>query len=263
MVDDHPPETTPRYERRYATHEEILAGIVHPDHIEINNQIYKELEEGTINLEESKRRHEELLIEVASIDHMTGLDNARSAHYKLARLMEYCQKGGIPLTVIYLDADGLKEVNDKLGHDIGDLVIKSLASAIDEGTRPTDLPVRLVSEEEASRQDTEEEGLEKQKARLGGDEFFSAFPGASLTETEVIFNRVQKIFTSKIALLPINFQEALGRDLSITGGAVQYDSSIDKSAEDFIKRADSAMRFGKEHNKGFLNISAAPTTSSL
>lgn len=257
------PETNPWHERRYATHEEVLVGIVHPDHIEANNKIYQVLEEGTISLEEAKRRHEELLIEVASIDHMTGLDNARSAHFKLARLMEYCQNRGIPLTGIYFDADGLKEVNDRIGHHIGNEVIKSLAAAIDEGTRPTDLSVRLVSEEEASSQDTEEEGLEKQRARLGGDEFFGGFPGASLTEAEIIFNRIQGIFASKIAQLPVNIQEALGRDLRVTGGGVQYDNSIDTSAEDFINRADSAMRFGKENNKGSLNISAIPTTPSL
>lgn len=253
-------ETNPHHERRYATHEEVLAGVVHPNHIEANNKIYQELEKGTINLEEAKRRHEELLIEVASIDHMTGLDNARSAHYKLARLMRYCQEGGIPLVGIYLDADGLKEVNDKLGHDIGDLVIKSLASAIEKGTRSSDLPVRFVSEREASELSSEEQDLEKQKGRLGGDEFFVAYPGANLEEVQIMFERFQSNFKINIAHLPINIQQLLGRELRVTGGAAQYDASVDKSAEDFITRGEAAMRFGKEYGRGSLNISAVPTS---
>lgn len=239
-------------QRRFKEHEQALQKIVRPDHVAINTEIYELLASGGITLDEARKRHESLLIEVASIDHLTGLDNASAANIKLDQMIDYCQEQKIPLVGLYLDTDGLKQLNN-IGHHLGTRAITALAAAIEDETRNTDLQVRLITEQEIQHQSLN--GEARGTARLGGDEFFVVLPGATLKDANVIFNRIQINFrTTTDRDLPEYFN-SFGRRMSVTGGAAKFDPEIDKDSDGFIKRTERAMQHGKESQKGTLVFS--------
>lgn len=249
------PEVTDRQERRFKQHEIALKKILRPDQIEENNSIYARLEAKELSFKEAKLEHEKLLIKVGSQDHMTGLDNAKAAEVKLSDLMEYCQQMGIPLSGIYMDGDGFREINAVLGHNVGDRVIKALAQAVDMGTREeTDLQVRLSTEQKTPAQprENEESGT---PSRLGGDEFFVTLPGANLEETIVVFSRISTIFAAITDENIPEYKQRFGKSMTITGGAVQYNPDLDSNPQEFINRNERALQHGKETQKGILTLS--------
>jgi len=104
-----------------------------------------------------RRRRERGLSELASRDSLTGLWNRRRLEHELERLLGAPQPGtGV---VLLIDLDGFKGVNDALGHDAGDELLRRVARALESSVRRTDLV-----------------------ARLGGDEFALLLPG--MTEDE-------------------------------------------------------------------------------
>src|ERR1700735_1445556 len=84
---------------------------------------------------------------LAALDQLTGLYNRRSGEQRLAEEISRAQRHGRPLTVLLMDLDGLKSVNDKHGHAAGDTVIKSFADRLQRAIRGSDLAVRLGGDE--------------------------------------------------------------------------------------------------------------------
>lgn len=106
-----------------------------------------------------------LLMEQAHLDSLTGLYNR---HYLWAKLQEYARKKQDACLVL-LDLDGLKRVNDHCGHQVGDDVLRKLASFLRQGIRTKDLAFRY-----------------------GGDEFIVIFPDATLKDTQTIIERLRR-----------------------------------------------------------------------
>lgn len=252
-------EAQTRKERKYKQHQLALEKIVRPDHIQANTEIYSHLRSGELTIDEAEHRSEELLVKVASVDHMTGLDNARAADLKLTQLIEYCEQMDISLVGLYLDGDEFREVN-KLGHDLGDLVIKALGQAIGV-VRTTDLQSRLTTEHTTSAQGPEDEKTGTQ-ARLGGDEFFVVLPGATLEDTEDIFSRITAAFATITDNAVPEFREKFGRSITITGGAAQYVGGRDNGPQGFINTCERAMQKGKDTQKGSLTIVNLPAPNT-
>jgi diguanylate cyclase (GGDEF)-like protein/PAS domain S-box-containing protein len=114
------------------------------------------------------RKQMELKLEYLSYhDQLTGLYNRRFFEQELRRLDK---EENLPLTIIMADVNGLKLVNDSLGHAIGDELLKKVAKAIMKGCRATDII-----------------------ARLGGDEFVILLPNTGTYETEQILKRIKSI----------------------------------------------------------------------
>ena len=93
-----------------------------------------------------ERRNERLALE-ASTDVLTGLSNRRAWNNFLASEEERCSRYGHPAAVLVVDLDGLKEVNDSLGHAAGDLMLERAAKALRKAARETDLVSRLGGDE--------------------------------------------------------------------------------------------------------------------
>ena len=92
---------------------------------------------------ESLAKVETLASEVyklAALDQLTGLYNRRSGEQRLAQEISRAQRHGRPLTVLLMDLDGLKLINDRHGHAAGDTVLKGFADRLQRAIRGSDLP---------------------------------------------------------------------------------------------------------------------------
>jgi two-component system cell cycle response regulator len=86
-------------------------------------------------------------IEMALFDALTGLNNRRFLERRLPAMIETARLRGAALTMMVLDIDHFKRVNDTYGHDVGDLVLKGFGAQLQEIVRGGDLLCRLGGEE--------------------------------------------------------------------------------------------------------------------
>jgi diguanylate cyclase (GGDEF)-like protein len=114
-----------------------------------------------------KQDHSDILRNLAMIDPLTGLYNRRYAEQRLAAEVARSKRRGHPLTVLTLDLNNFKEINDNHGHPAGDLVLQEFASRLNKVIRGSDLA-----------------------ARLGGDEFLVLLPDCTSDELDVVLNRL-------------------------------------------------------------------------
>jgi len=105
---------------------------------------------------------------LAALDQLTGLYNRRSGEQRLSQEMSRAQRHGRPLTVLLMDLDGLKLVNDKHGHAAGDTLLKGFADRLQRAIRGSDLAVRL-----------------------GGDEFMALLPECRAEEVRHVLARIE------------------------------------------------------------------------
>src|ERR1700691_4302562 len=105
---------------------------------------------------------------LAALDQLTGLYNRRSGEQRLAEEISRAVRHERPLTVLLIDLDGLKLINDRLGHAAGDLVLKTFSARLRKAIRGSDLAVRL-----------------------GGDEFMVLLPECRADEVRHVIGRVE------------------------------------------------------------------------
>jgi diguanylate cyclase (GGDEF)-like protein len=105
---------------------------------------------------------------LAALDQLTGLYNRRSGEQRLAEEISRAVRHGRPLTLLVLDLDGLKLINDRLGHAAGDLLLRGFAARLQRAIRGSDLAVRL-----------------------GGDEFMVLLPECRAEEVTHVLGRVE------------------------------------------------------------------------
>ncbi|WP_266169745.1 GGDEF domain-containing protein [Dyella subtropica] len=117
----------------------------------------------------------------ATVDELTGLANRRRVLQLARRLFARCRVDQQPFSVLYIDADRFKEINDRHGHDRGDQVLRHLAGIIERTVRPADLV-----------------------GRLGGEEFIAVLPGVGLAEAAAIAERIRSAtVASPLQELPV------------------------------------------------------------
>ncbi|MFC2953207.1 PleD family two-component system response regulator [Marinicaulis aureus] len=171
-------------------------------------------------------------LEMAVTDQLTGLYNRRYLASHLSAMFDRAYWTGRPLAVMILDIDHFKDVNDKHGHDIGDLVLKEFADRISGAIRGIDLA-----------------------CRYGGEEFLVAMPDTDLSFASVVAERLrQEIAGSKFRFN--NGRDELGVTVSI-GIASTENGPEDDSAQKLIKRADEALYEAKNGGRNRVIQSAA------
>jgi diguanylate cyclase (GGDEF)-like protein len=127
---------------------------------------------------------QERLKEQAIRDPLTGLHNRRYLDETLPRELARAKREGYPLSIIMVDLDRFKQVNDTYGHPAGDEVIKALSAILKTGTREGDVACRYGGEEfvvALPRMDLE-------GARARGDEWRAAIAGSSIRHGELTLN---------------------------------------------------------------------------
>lgn len=94
-----------------------------------------------------RKRAEERAWRAANHDALTGLPNRRLFHQRLEQALAAAERGGTSVSLLLLDLDNLRDVNDALGHDAGDAVLVEVAQRLSEGLREIDTVARLSGDE--------------------------------------------------------------------------------------------------------------------
>lgn len=162
-----------------------------------------------------KQGHSDVLRNLAMIDPLTGLYNRRFALQRLAAEVARSERRGHPLTVLTLDLNDFKEINDKYGHPVGDQVLQEFAAHLNKVIRGSDLAVRL-----------------------GGDEFLVLLPECTLEQLQLVLSRLGSVEVNwQGQLIPVTF----------SAGWRQYE--MGDRPEDLLARADQALYVRKRASK--------------
>ena len=175
---------------------------------------------------ERKRAQEELQRH-SERDHLTMIYNRRKFLELLEIEVSKVKRYARPLTIIMLDIDHFKKVNDNYGHNIGDLVLKTTANIAGDIIRKGDI-----------------------FARYGGEEFMILSPETSIEEALVMVERI------RVAVETHSY--AAGVKITISGGVAEW--SGEESELAFIKKADDMLYVAK--NMGRNRVAAAERGSS-
>jgi hemerythrin len=177
--------------------------------LEKQNEILEQkVAERTAALEKANLQ----LREQSIMDVLTGLPNRRFVMEELDRLINLYDRYKTPFSVLFIDLDKFKEVNDTFGHEEGDFVLKWVADFLKNNVRKTDMP-----------------------CRLGGDEFVIVCPGLDKEHSVLMAEKLYEVLSSKETQQDMNVWKP-----SFSIGVAQYDSTIG-SASELLIQADSAM----------------------
>jgi len=169
----------------------------------------------------------------AKTDGLTGMLNHRMFYEMLEVELRRAQRYGGRLSVIMIDIDNLKPINDSYGHRAGDMAIKQIARRISACIRQIDIA-----------------------ARYGGDEFSVILPNTSLDDAAVVAERMVNMTTGTPMLW-----EQHRIPLSISLGVGQYDG--ESSAGDVTKATDQALYAAKQAGKGRVHVFQPHEANSL
>ena len=170
------------------------------------NRLRRQLTEQAHSVEQVEMMAEEVY-KLAVLDSLTGLFNRRYAQQRLRDEIARSKRHGHPLTVIFLDLDNFKEVNDKHGHEAGDKALSCFAERLSKATRGSDVA-----------------------ARYGGDEFLVLLPECKTGDVQCVLNRLAGV------------QVQIGEDTTkICFSAGWADYLPGETPEDLLRRADDAL----------------------
>ncbi len=163
-----------------------------------------------------RKMMEKKLEYVAQTDALTGLYNRLRFDDIIQREITFGKRQDIPLSIIYMDIDFFKKINDNYGHDIGDMILKEIAFIIRDVLRVSDYPFRW-----------------------GGEEFIILCPSTTLTEIKVLAERLRERIAEN------NF--SIHKKVTVSIGLTQYQDG--ESVDEMIKRADQALYQAKERGR--------------
>jgi diguanylate cyclase (GGDEF)-like protein len=174
-------------------------------------------------------RQADRLSELSETDPLTGLRNRRRFQRRLEKEFERAKRYGIPLSLLLIDVDGLKDVNDRYGHRAGDAALRKAAEAIRETARNTDIG-----------------------ARWGGDEFALLAPSTERDDAVRLAERVRNITALG---LPQGGLPAT----TVSVGLATFDPERPlAAAEDLVRAADVALYLAKTSGRNRVTAGGTP-----
>ena len=168
----------------------------------------------------SRKNREILLKNQAYRDPLTALYNRRYFEEEVAKQLTECKLQKVPYSVLMIDADKFKNINDTYGHKIGDKVLIELASVTERALRDNDIV-----------------------ARYGGEEFVVFLPGVSSEQGIAVAERLRQSI-SKIVV----YSDA-GQPVSFTVSIGLSSSEISEDVDTLIKTADEALYRAKQNGR--------------
>jgi len=167
-------------------------------------------------LDETQKR----LKHIAVTDELTGLKNRRHIMEQMNKEYQRVVRTGGTLSLILLDIDNFKEVNDSFGHAFGDKVLRAVAQEMQGGLRSYDL-----------------------LGRIGGEEFLIASPGSTLDDAAGLAERIRQMI--KVRKISDSTREVT---VTVSAGVTSL-SEQDATAEAILQRADEALYLAKQQGR--------------
>ncbi len=167
------------------------------------------------------------LAEEAANDELTGLPNRRHLDDTLERQVAVTQRSGRPFSVVMVDIDRFKQINDEFGHDVGDDVLRAVARRLRQRARTADVV-----------------------GRWGGEEFMVVLPATDLGGGGVLAEDLRTSLTER----PLDTPGASVR-VTASFGVAQYDPS--ETLENVVARADAALYEAKDTGRNAVRLSGA------
>ena len=177
---------------------------------------FNEMADGFVAMLTERKQAEAKMASLAYYDTLTGLPNRALFYDRLAQAIKQAHRADLKMALLFIDLDKFKEVNDKLGHNMGDILLKDAAGRISDCMRDADTV-----------------------ARLGGDEFIIILP--ELVDTRSI-ERVAECILQKLAG-PFSLGNEMAYVSASMGITLYPDDAT--SIDDLLKQADQAMYVAK------------------
>lgn len=182
----------------------------------LKKSLEQKVKERTNELEEVNKR----LKILAMTDQLTGLANRHCTMYELDVRINNFNKSGEPFSIIMIDLDDFKNVNDNLGHEAGDNLLILIATAIKDSIRTDDIA-----------------------CRMGGDEFVVICPNTNENGAELLASKISK----NINKIVLDIKDQKWQASCSTGMATYSSNTIDK--KDLLRIADNQMYKAKRKSK--------------
>ena len=173
----------------------------------------------------AKREYDRIL-QMAEKDSLTGLYNRRSLDVRLSEEFSRAQRYTREFSIIMLDIDHFKAVNDTYGHQMGDVVLKQVADLIEKSLRKSDVPYRY-----------------------GGEEFVILATETGIAGAKMCAERI------RMSCHENSFgEEKQPVSIAMSGGISCYPQSSVENAEELLRKADSAMYEAKAAGGNCISI---------
>ncbi|MEE9291619.1 MAG: diguanylate cyclase [Acidobacteriota bacterium] len=194
--------------------------------------LYSSLERSNRQLRETNER----LLKMSVTDDRTNMLNDRYLNRRLSEEFKRAQRYGAPLSVVILDLDHFKQINDKYGHDCGDQVLRSFGKVVLDSARETDIV-----------------------GRFGGEEFLMILPNAVGIRAAIVAERVRRAAEEQV----YKYKEFLVR-VTVSAGIASYPANRQVRTEaDLLKAADDAMYRAKKVSRNKVIIDRASMPSDI
>lgn len=182
------------------------------------DRLNRELEARVEARTQELRRANLLLEELASIDSLTGASNRRHFLEQARIEISRAKRLGLPLSVIMLDIDFFKSINDRFGHEIGDRALIALAATIHATLRGGDI-----------------------FARVGGEEFIVMLPGQKLSDALQMAERLRLLIEqNEVPGCPVR--------TTVSAGVAALENEVE-GIDDLLRRADRGLYRAKNRGR--------------
>ena len=184
------------------------------------------------HMSEGIATRESKIVELAYQDPLTGLPNRRLFHDRLEQAIKASKRSGEPLAILVMDLDRFKEVNDIMGHHVGDLLLQEVTKRLQTTVmRGSDTIARLKEYADTV-------------ARLGGDEFAILLTACDVKGAQIVVNRLLQTI-EKPTLLE-------GQSIIINGSfGIVSSPEHGNEINTLLRHADLAMYAAKQANSGY------------
>ncbi|HCS36470.1 MAG: hypothetical protein CVV48_10285 [Spirochaetae bacterium HGW-Spirochaetae-4] len=166
-----------------------------------------------------------LRIESQKTDYLSGLHSKKFHEFRLKDAIDDALSTKRPLSLMMIDIDRFKAINDTYGHQVGDRALKSIADVLKLNTRVVDIC-----------------------SRYGGDEFVVILPETNLKDAVVAGQRI----VDKVQQISQDFDGLAAGELTVSIGIAQW--SLDETPESLMEKADKALYQSKETGRNKLTV---------
>jgi diguanylate cyclase (GGDEF)-like protein len=160
--------------------------------------------------------------QLSRTDPLTSMLNSRAFYEEAMRILAVCRRAARPVTVAYIDLDNFKAVNDRLGHQAGDDLLRAVAAVLGAPIRPGDVA-----------------------GRLGGDEFVVLFPETGPREAAITLERLRSSLAEALASGPCPATGSIGGVTFLT---------VPEHARDIVQQSDFQMYAAKAAGGNRVNL---------